>query len=241
MQTLVIDAGNTHIKVAIYHDTTMKEFVHLAYNEVDQIKLYAKAVDYAIFSSVSVDAAKLSEQCDGIPAIVFTPSTPLPFQNRYQTPQTIGTDRLAAVAGAQSLFPHQPVLVIDCGTCITYDFMNAEGTYLGGAIAPGIHMRLKAMHEFTARLPMVSGHTTENYIGNTTEQCLISGAFFGVVHEISGTVARYEKDFDNLKTIICGGDALILEKQLKNNIFAAPNLVLDGLNQILHFNVKKGQ
>jgi type III pantothenate kinase len=164
---------------------------------------------------------------------ILGPSLPMPIQIRYATPETLGVDRIAAACGAIALFPGKNCLAIDAGTCITYDFIDHAGNYWGGGISPGIEMRLKAMHTFTTRLPLVKVNQQASLIGNSTESCLQSGALFGVLGEIEGIIQKYDQNYQELKVIICGGDISLFENQLKPTIFAAPDLVLMGLNRIL--------
>ena len=147
--------------------------------------------------------------------------------------ETLGVDRIAAVCGAFALFPEKNCLVIDAGSCITYDVLDQKGNYCGGSISPGLEMRLKAMHTFTARLPLVKVNQQVNLIGNSTESCLQSGALYGVLAEIEGIVEKYNQNYAELRVIMCGGDASLFENQLKPTIFVAPDLVLKGLNRIL--------
>ncbi len=151
----------------------------------------------------------------------------------------MGKDRLAAVAGAYARFPGQTCLVVDAGTCITYDWLNAEAAYLGGNIAPGIRMRLQAMHAFTDRLPAVEMRTEPNQIGQSTAAALRNGAQWGAVLEIDGYRAWSEAQFGPTKLVLTGGDADFLANKLKSEIFVNHHLVLIGLNQILEYNVKR--
>jgi type III pantothenate kinase len=158
----------------------------------------------------------------------------VPFFIDYGTPQTLGMDRVAAVAGALYHFPGQASLVIDMGTCVTYDFINKEGHYLGGAISPGLKMRLRAMHDYTQKLPLAElSDAPEEFIGSSTVACLQSGAYFGLLGEINDTVERYEGRFGTLNVLLCGGDTPLFDKHTKKSIFAAPDLVLFGLHKIL--------
>jgi type III pantothenate kinase len=235
---LIIDAGNTHIKVAHFSGNTLRSLNIINLADTNLLSEYIEEADYCIISSVSVSAESLKQHLSPLPCIIFSAETPLPFKNNYQTPTTLGPDRLAGIAGAMFRFRGKPTLVIDSGTCITYDVLTSEGVYVGGAISPGLHMRLQAMQTFTQRLPLPDWHLPETFTGNNTADCLLAGAYFGLADEINGRIGRYEQRYSGLQTLLCGGDAGILQKQLKNNIFVAPNLVLEGLNQILYFNVK---
>jgi type III pantothenate kinase len=170
--------------------------------------------------------------------VMLGSKTQLPFKNLYATPETLGNDRVAAVAGAQSLFPGRDVLVIDAGTSITYDLLTAKGEYRGGGISPGLQMRFDALHTLTSKLPLIKAEREKEIIliGNSTKTAILSGIQNGVLQEVDGIIECYKADFPGIKTLICGGDNKYFDKYLKNNIFAAPNLVLQGLMKILQFN-----
>ena len=163
----------------------------------------------------------------------------LPIQNLYSTPETLGVDRIAAVCGAQTTFPNEKCLVIDMGSCITYDYLNEKGEYHGGSISPGLNMRFKAVHTFTAKLPLVKPLADPALIGTTTASNIQSGVINGLTEEIKGIISLYQHKFGNIRVILCGGDAHFFENKLKGVIFAIPELVLIGLNSILSHNVNR--
>jgi type III pantothenate kinase len=167
----------------------------------------------------------------------MSPGLRLPVINCYKTPETLGKDRLAAVSAAVRLHPGYPLLVIGIGTCITYDFVRANRRYEGGSISPGLDMRLKAMHRFTAGLPLVNIDLKANLTGNSTTAALQSGALWGILLELDGIIARYRRDNRGLKVVLSGGGADFYKNKLKKPIFAHPNLVLHGLKEILLLNV----
>jgi type III pantothenate kinase len=231
---IVIDVGNTRLKAGIFSQEKLEEKISFDSKEHLQEFLHQKSFENALISSVGITPAEI------VPWVnvtekkwVLSPLLSLPIQNLYATPETLGADRIAAVCGALSLFPEKNCLVIDAGSCITYDLVDQQGNYWGGSISPGLEMRLKAMHTFTARLPLVKLNKQVNLIGDTTERCLQSGALFGVLTEIEGIIEKYRANYPELKVIMCGGDASLFENQLKPTIFAAPDLVLKGLNRIL--------
>jgi type III pantothenate kinase len=167
----------------------------------------------------------------------LTNTTALPFENRYTTPHTLGKDRLAAVAGAHALFPGENCLVIDCGTCIKYDLLAADGIYHGGNIAPGAHMRIQAMHHFTARLPEVVMEMPEQVVGNSTETALQNGALRGASLEMEGFIRLFEQQYSPLRVVLTGGDANFFKPFLTFSIDSiVPELTLHGLNNILIYN-----
>lgn len=169
----------------------------------------------------------------------LTPGTPVPVTNNYGTPQTLGMDRLAAVVGASFSFSERDCLIIDAGTCITFDFVDRDAIYYGGSISPGLAMKFKALHTFTSKLPLVEqiekGETP--LIGRNTIECLQSGVSNGTLAEVDGLITEYKQQSPDLIVIGCGGDASFFEKNLKARIFVVPDLVLIGLNRILNYNV----
>jgi type III pantothenate kinase len=160
----------------------------------------------------------------------------VPFLNLYATPSTLGIDRIALVAASVNGFPDKNVLIIDAGTCITFDFITNKNQYLGGAISPGIRMRYKALQNQTANLPLLETNMPENIIGDSTASSIHSGVINGVLNEIDGNIEAYKSNYEDFTTILTGGDANFLSKQLKSSIFANSNFLLEGLNFILQYN-----
>ncbi len=159
---------------------------------------------------------------------------PFPLTIRYATPQTLGTDRVVGVVAARARCPQQPVLVIDAGTALTFDFATAAGAYLGGAISPGLHMRLRALHTFTARLPLVEIVDPPPLVGNSTTQSLQTGVYHGMLAEIDGVAQRYQQAYGpDVQVFLTGGDFYRFENQLTCLNFADSNLVLKGIFQLL--------
>ncbi len=238
VQQLVLDIGNSVAKVGIFNQHELikeQTFVH----EGNLISfLQSIQFTHAIYSTVRANPEAWMEALQGKGNVFQLTSTlPVPIQNKYATPHTLGMDRLAAVCGAKQMFPADACLVIDAGTCITYDFVSADGIYFGGGISPGILMRLKAMHQFTAKLPVVEFNPNAELVGESTTTCMQSGVAYGTLTEIEGIIERYREKFGKMKVILCGGDTQFFEKQLKGAIFAVQNMVLRGLNSILQHNV----
>jgi type III pantothenate kinase len=237
---LAIDNGNSRTKVATFNPQAQGDFAVVAFVSSAEMWdfLNKHTFDNVIVSSVKGDAQQI---LSGVRAtgsrVTLTSSLPLPFRVSYRTPHTLGTDRIAAVAGAMSLFPSRNCLVIDAGTCITYDLITNEGEYLGGAISPGVRMRFEAMHKQTARLPLSVPVHAPPLVGSETESCLQSGVMNGIEEEIKGIIARYKAQTADLQVLMCGGDALFFENIDKHSIFVAPDLVLHGLRRILIHNV----
>jgi type III pantothenate kinase len=237
---LVIDFGNSSAKIGIFDNGMLKESRVLTNAESLEEFLINFSADHLIVSSVNIDPKLILSWAKHISSsYILDYKLPLPVKNGYATPATLGVDRIAAVCGAQALFPNRNCLVIDAGTCITYDFIDAQSVYHGGSISPGVKMRFQAMHTFTARLPLGQVVDHPKFIGDTTASCLQSGVIFGVTEEVEGFIRRYQQKFEALQVILCGGDTRFFENKLKASIFAIPELVLSGLNSILEYNVNR--
>jgi type III pantothenate kinase len=235
---LVIDSGNSAAKVGIFDDQKLLE--KLTFTVLDDLKSFMAHADYKnlIISSVKNDVDLISALAGKAEKkFVLNGRLPLPIQSLYATPETLGMDRLAGVCGASQLFPGSSCLVIDAGTCITYDFIDGHNNYHGGGVSPGLKMRFQAVHTFTAKLPLVSPVNDPKLIGDTTETSIQSGVVNGMLEEMEGIIRLYKDKFPGLRVILCGGDAGFFENQLKASIFASPELVLLGLNSILIHNV----
>ncbi len=238
---LVIDVGNTLVKLAVFDTDTLqlkKVFVKTEFlNVLSEITEEYPSITHCIVSSVGnfseYQFKKLKQRYS---VLEVTHETKVPFTNKYKTPTTLGVDRIVLVSAAAVQFPDKNVLVIDAGSCITYDFLNQANEYLGGAIAPGITMRYKAMHTFTAKLPLLDANLPKNLIGNSTASSMHSGVIQGVLNEIDGFIAAYKEKYTNLTVILTGGDAHFLRDSLKNDIFANSNFLLEGLHYILEHN-----
>jgi len=237
---LIIDVGNTRVKAAVFEiDTILEILVFEKEKILEKIeKIIAEfPITKGIISAVgNLSEEKIAELHQLLDLINLNHSTKVPFINKYATPKTLGVDRIALASGAAAKFPESNVLVIDAGTCITYDIVNSKSEYLGGAISPGLRTRYKALHHFTAKLPELETSDLETYIGNTTDTSIHSGVVNGIVQEIDGIINQYTKDFSNLTVVLTGGDTNFLAKQLKSSIFANQNFLLEGLQEILLFN-----
>jgi type III pantothenate kinase len=241
---LIIDIGNTLQKLAVFEG---KKLVNKETFEKLSPESLARFIEKngpfrgIIQSAVNIYPPEIEEVLARAGKfILLTELTPLPVKNLYETPKSLGKDRIAAVTGAWSIFPGRNVLVIDAGTCITYDFINSAGEYLGGGISPGIRMRFKAMHTFTGKLPLIEAEAFEGLIGRSTRESMLSGVYNGVTGEIRDLVRQYKEKFNELSVMITGGDHEFLHNKLKISIFAAPELVLLGLNEILDYNDHSG-
>lgn len=236
---LVIDIGNTAAKVGFYENTKLVE-VRRADGLEELISGIFEFRDLpCIISSVAHQELEIvSLFADFTNKIVLNAETPLPIKNNYGSPQSLGYDRLAAAVGANARYPDQNCLVVDIGTAIKYDLVSAENAFIGGVISPGREMRFKALHTFTKKLPLLNATDIPALIGDSTKTCIESGVLNGVVAEINGMIEKYIESY-NPVVLLCGGDAQYFETQIKYPTFAAPNLVLEGLNRILLYNVVK--
>ncbi len=240
---LVIDLGNTKIKIAVFEQDKIvfKQSQQLEFVEENLEKIFIKysKINKTIVSSVT----NLPEN------IIFlikkhsklfqiNQETNFPFENKYATPLTLGIDRKVLVSGGVLRFPNKNLLIIDAGTCITFDFVNSKKEYFGGAISPGIQMRYKALNQFTAKLPLLEKKYPENFIGNSTDESIHSGVVNGILTEMEGVINLYLREFEDLTIILTGGDADFLAKRLKSTIFANSNFLLESLNLLYQYNIK---
>lgn len=238
MHNLIIDIGNTRIKSALFRGT---EFVNESvFADIPSALKYWKEFD---FQSCLISSVKWTEKDLRIQIpfdfIFLNTNLKFPIGNFYGTPATLGLDRMAASVGGWKLAGRGPVLVIDLGSCITFDLVDEANNFRGGAISPGLLMRAKAMHSLTARLPLVElGEKPSDFIGTNTISCMQIGIWYGVESEILGQIQKYEQKYPRLKVFVCGGDAQSFESLAKDHIFVVQNLVLHGLNCILNHNVE---
>jgi type III pantothenate kinase len=232
---IIIDAGNTRIKVAHFENEALKDLYYFQ----DLKKCYQHLQQHAAKSLILSNVGSWPFSSKSLPAntLSLSPQTPLPFTVCYQTPQTLGNDRRGLAAAAVQNYRGQPTLVIDAGTCLTFDFVNEKAQYLGGAIAPGLKMRGRALQTFTANLPQVTlTEAQTELIGPSTQASLKSGIVNGFTAEVEQTIYRYQQRYKNLITVLTGGDLETLGHLTKNGIFARPNFLLTGLNYILQHN-----
>lgn len=241
---LIIDLGNTRIKLAVVNDhgeilQVERRLKRYALKIIGQVvKKYA--INNAILSSTTHPDVQLLEILARIPNfIILDEKVTIPIQMAYKTESTLGKDRLAAAVGAFKQFPQENTLIIDMGTCITMDMITEAGVFIGGNISPGIQMRLKAMHRFTAKLPLVKAINTHLLFGNSSETALQNGAVRGSLYEMEGVIEAVKAQYEKINVILTGGDAFFYENWSKIEIFASPDLVIEGLNEILKYNVKQ--
>lgn len=239
---LIVDIGNTQVKLALFdnNDIVKVHSCNLS-DSVKELEFFTldQKINGCIISSVITNHQAVEQKCKELAnTLLLDDQTPIPIKNKYLTPQSLGKDRLSCAVALNSLFPEQPALSIDFGTCIKYDLVTERGEYLGGAISPGMQMRFKALNTFTSQLPLLEPKLDTPLIGKTTEESILSGVINGISAEVNHIIDQYRSNFDQLMVVITGGDYKYFEKALKNITFADPYLVLKGLNEILIFNTK---
>ncbi|WP_439880886.1 type III pantothenate kinase [Pontibacter sp. MBLB2868] len=239
MRSVAIDIGNTGTKYGIFEGDALVKQAYFDGQEQLPQELLNQTFDHAIVASVAGDPQSIKSRLSVSGSVIeLSAQTALPVFNNYKTPQTLGVDRIAGVAGANYFFPHRNCLVFDAGTCITHDFIDSSGVYHGGGIAPGLQMKFNALHTFTKRLPLVQRKDFDSPLtGQTTEESILSGVLTGTVAELNGFIHAYSEKAADLVVILCGGDAGFFESKLKGRIFVIPELVLFGLHRILAHNV----
>ncbi len=237
---LIIDIGNTCAKIAVFDNNTLKEVVYNSNQDLaDVVSIcYKYGTKRAIVATVVPLSEVVENQLSqlGIPLLYLDANTPLPIINLYKTPQTLGYDRIAAVVGAAGERPDKDLLVVDAGTCITYEFIDSKKQYHGGNISPGLQMRFKALHHFTGKLPLISSEGDLPFWGDTTETAIRAGVWQGIQFEISGYIEAMRYKYPELLVFLTGGDEFSFDESIKSIIFADRFLVLKGLNRILNFN-----
>ena len=230
---VVIDAGNTSIKVAEVKNSKI-EMVH-RFDEVSSLLPYLSENNVVCASVVHKDFEHLVVSSGGTYHEI-NHNSKLPYTSQYKSMETIGVDRLCNVAAALKYFNAENCLIVDIGTCVKFDFISLDGLYKGGSISPGIGLRYKALNSYTSKLPLIDLKSARTIIGCDTKESIHSGVINGLTNEIEGMISRYEKDFQELKVIITGGDASYFDFPQKSNIFANKNLTLEGIVEIYENN-----
>ena len=238
IMNVAVDSGNTYAKAGWFEQDRLVRFkTRLVWDDLIR-EIRQEVPDKIIFSSVSHSVEYFRESVGvDIDVLDLAPTTQVPLKKAYKTPETLGADRVAAAVGAGWLFPDEDLLVIDMGTCITYDFVDRAGSFEGGIITPGVKMRFSALHTFTKRLPLFEPVEVPDLIGKSTREAIESGVMNGVLAELEGIINKYRHISPSLRVVVCGGDITFFESTLKPSIFAVPELVLIGLNRILRYNV----
>ena len=240
---LVVDIGNTLLKLAVFDDGRLvaQQCVGELREETFAGLLGGARAARAVVASTRGEAPAIVEavrrHTDYL--LEFTPATPVPIGNAYLTPATLGRDRLAAAVGAATLYPGRNALIVDFGTAVTLDFVSADGVFRGGCISPGMAMRFRALHEYTAALPLCDATDSAELLGRTTDEAVRLGVMNTLAFEIEGYIARMQGKIEDLCVIFTGGDTNFFAKRIKNTIFANCNLVFWGLNRILEYNASE--
>ena len=239
---LIIDIGNSIAKIAIFNENKLVEVLRGSNHSLDTLPMLCSkyTIEKGIIASVITLSNTIRRQLQQLPFKIMELNykTPVPISNLYGTPNTLGMDRLAAAVAANWLKPQQDLLIIDAGSCITYDFVNAKGEYLGGNISPGMRMRFKALSVFTDKLPKVTSKGEVSLCGNNTENAIRNGVIRGIELEMAGFIQLFQQSYPGLLVFLTGGDDFSFESNLKSIIFADKFLVLKGLNRILNYNDK---
>lgn len=240
---LIIDIGNTVAKLVAFKGDEPIEETKTSNGTLAALPAFASKYDFecgilGTVRDIAPEAENTLKQLR-IPLLRFSHDTPIPITNRYRTPETLGADRIAAAVGASTLKPGKDLLIIDAGTCITYEVIDAQGNYWGGNIAPGMQMRLHALNEHTARLPLVSAEGAVPGMGYDTETAIRSGVLRGMKYEIEGYIKSMRSKYPNLLVFLTGGDKINFDTKIKNIIFADDFIVPRGLNKILDYNYDK--
>lgn len=234
---LTIDIGNTRTKIALFDGETFVREEKFENTDAEHLLnvVKEKKAEGLAFCSVAAENPLLVEALKQLPYPVLEVkgTTPAPVTVAYRTPETLGADRLAAVVGAVTLKPQTDLLVVDAGTCITYDFVDATGNYLGGNISPGVEMRLEALHNCTARLPRIEADGDTPDIGHDTETAIRAGVVRGIGYELQGCIRHWQKRHPDLRIFLTGGDRFTFSDALRKNILTDSHLVARGLNKLL--------
>ena len=237
---LIVDIGNTNVKLAVFNGDDIVSFETVDYSRVVTIlKTYLAKFDIerSISSNVGAEIKGLDTFLENnFYHIKLSPSSKLPITLNYDTPETLGVDRIALAVASYNAAVGKNSLVVDMGSCITYDFVTGKGVFQGGAISPGMNMRFKAMHNFTESLPLVSFKDSHSIIGKNTEMSLVNGVVFGICAEIDSYIDELKREFGDISVFISGGDQAFFVNKLKNSIFADRKILLRGLNIILNYN-----
>jgi len=235
---LAIDAGNSRVKYGVFQEGDLMKVIvreHLTSMDIDEICTENKITSSIICATRTLTPENIA-YLHARKTIILDENTPIPIKNKYRTPKTLGKDRLAGVIGAHFAFPFANNVVIDFGTAMTINFINVKGEFLGGNISPGLKMRLQGLHNYTDQLPLTATDGEFSLYGMDTEQALRNGALHGIVAEVEYYRAKYMEMFSPLKIILAGGNSVLVSHFLKDSYVIKPDLVLEGLNEILKTN-----
>ncbi|HBC29439.1 MAG TPA: pantothenate kinase [Prevotellaceae bacterium] len=240
---LIVDIGNSAAKLVAFDGNEPIEQIKTPGNTLEGIDNFTRKYHFTrgIVGSVTDITPEAGAALDALdfPMMRLTADTPVPITNHYRTPRTLGADRVAAVVGARELKPDENLLIIDAGTCITYEMVDRHGNYWGGNIAPGMQMRLHALHEFTARLPLVDADGEVPGMGYDTETAIRAGVLRGMKYEIEGYIKSLRAKYPSLQVFLTGGDRINFDEGIKSITLSDKYIVPRGLNKILDYNYDK--
>ena len=238
---LALDIGNSLLKAGVFKNNNLINYCEFNKDYYLNVKsiLDKNPINHSIASNVSESNNKLIELLSAETNLIkFNSSLKVPFKNCYQTINTLGKDRIALVSNASKEYPKENILLIDLGSCITFDFLNNKNEYLGGSISPGLRMRYKSLNNYTANLPLIDPKEIDYFIGKNTEDSIHSGIINGIISELNCTIDKYKSKYKEIRIILTGGDSKFLFKKIKNGIFANPNFLIFGLNFLIELNKK---
>ena len=239
---LIVDLGNTLAKFFLcnkgyFFNEVSVDLIHFGDMAKSIISDHPE-IEGLIYSDVCNQAGEFFEKFSvQFPVIEVHSDMKLPFKNSYESPNSLGSDRIVLVAAACKKYPNTNLLIIDLGSCITYDFLDSNCIYHGGAISPGLEMRYKSVHHYTGNLPLLKYRNPKNPTGKNTDQAIHAGIYFGILDEINARIEYYDQKYDSLTVILTGGDANKLPKTLKNSIFAHSNFMAQGMLHLLELNI----
>ena len=228
----LIDEGNTSIKIAKMENGSFGSLIRIGKEELNNFDF--EELPIACSSVISKGLTSMSERKLNI--FEINTSCKLGFSSKYQSMVTLGIDRMCNVQAMSVLRENENRLCIDIGTCIKFDFLNAQDEYLGGSISPGINLRYRSLNDYTDRLPLLNSKVSTDLIGNSTQESIISGVMNGIQNELLGMVHEYEREYGQVSIFLTGGDSKYFDLTQKNNIFADENLTLRGIHSVFNLN-----
>lgn len=240
---LVVDVGNTRIKYAFFDEKGRMESGYERaelFRRLSDLKRQGEHFDLFLSGCGLIDE-EMKRELNGFAGfwLEADPLMAVPLEIDYATPHTLGFDRIAICVGARSLFPEKNLLVIDSGTAITYNYVNREGVFLGGNIAPGQEIRFRALHQFTAKLPYIEADMDYGAVGTTTDAAIRNGVMNGILFEVEGYVSRFMAEKENAQIVITGGNCVFLKNRLNSVICFNENIGFIGLNEVLEYHKKQ--
>ena len=238
---VVLDIGNSLLKAGLFKNNKLVKKYNFEVDYYNNIKnlLETNDVLFSIVSNVSNPNKRLINLLNSRTKLIkFNTDLNVPFINKYKTKKTLGDDRVALITSALIQYPNENVLIIDLGSCITYDLIKSNKEYVGGAISPGLKMRYKSLNTFTSNLPLLEPKDANYLIGKNTEESIHSGVINGIIGELNHSISQYKSDNKEIKIILTGGDSKFLFNKIKNSIFATSNFLLLGLNFLIELNKK---